>query len=265
MPGAVALSVFLLAAPVQTTSEPEPGIFLVAKPSIEGGPFWHSVVLLLRHGKDGTVGLIVNRTTEIPLAEALPDLKSKDAGAHQLYFGGPVALDGLMFLFRSETSREKANRVMDHVQFSGDKELLGLLLDEKLSASELHLYLGHAGWGAGQLANEIERGDWELVQADAFSVFQSNPETLWDELTSNDTTVVASRARSLDPARLEPASKGELAASTSVYGPPKGHLGHDERDVVVERPLQTEVVESSEQRAFDLLCRQVRARFQQGL
>lgn len=192
MSAIVALSALLLGAPVPSV-QPAPGIFLVAKPSISGGPFWHSVVLLLRHGDEGSLGLIVNRATEIPLAEALPDLSREDAQAYELYFGGPVSLDGLIFLFRSEESREPASRVMGNVQFSGDKELLGRLLDEKLTTNELHLYLGHAGWAAGQLDNEIARGDWDLVPADPFAVFRSDPEKLWDELTSNDDAVVARR------------------------------------------------------------------------
>ena len=197
MPGVLALSAFLLAAPAQAAPAPAPGVFLVAKSSIDGGPFWHSVVLLVRHGNDGTLGLIVNRTTEIPLAEALPDLSTEEAEDHDLYFGGPVALDGLLYLFRSTEPRKTASQVMDDVHFSGDKELLDRLLDEKVKRNELHLYLGHAGWAAGQLVNELARGDWDVVRADAFTIFQADPEKLWDELTSENTAVIASAHSSL--------------------------------------------------------------------
>jgi putative transcriptional regulator len=192
MSGVLALSAFLLAATAQAVPAPAPGVFLVAKPSIDRGPFWHSVVLLLRHGNDGTLGLIVNRTTEIPLAEALPGLSTQEAEGHDLYFGGPVALDSLLYLFRSAEPRKTASEVMDNVHFSGDKELLDRLLDEKVKRNELHLYLGHAGWTAGQLVNELARGDWDMVRADAFTIFQADPEKLWDELTSENTAFVAS-------------------------------------------------------------------------
>ena len=66
---------------------PTNGVFLVAKPSISSGPFHKSVVLLLSHGDDGTLGVIVNRATGIPLAEALPDLDASGAAAHTLHFG----------------------------------------------------------------------------------------------------------------------------------------------------------------------------------
>ena len=192
MSGGLALSAFLLVAPAQAALAPAPGVFLVAKPSIDGGPFGNSVVLLLRHGNEGTLGLIVNRMTEIPLAEALPDLSTEKAEGHDLYFGGPVALNGLLYLFRSAEPRKTASRVMDDVHFSGDKELLDRLLDEKFNRNELHLYLGHAGWAAGQLMSELARGDWDLVRADVFTIFQADPEKLWDELTSENAVVIAS-------------------------------------------------------------------------
>ena len=196
MSGCLALSAFLLAVPAQAVPAPAPGVFLVAKPSIDGGPFGHSVVLLLDHGNDGTLGLIVNRMTEIPLAEVLPELSTEKAAGHDLYFGGPVALNSLLYLFRSAEPRKTAIRVMDGVYFSGDKELLDLLLDEKFNRNELHLYLGHAGWAAGQLMSELARGDWDLVRADAFTIFQADPEKMWDELTSENAAVIAS-ARSV--------------------------------------------------------------------
>lgn len=160
---------------------PAPGVFLVAKPSIEGGPFFESVVLLLSHDDRGSLGLIVNRVSEVPLDEAIPDLKTK-ARELNLQFGGPVGLDGLLFLFRSDDEPDGVAHVMSNVYFSGDRGVLESVLRER-RANSLRVFLGHSGWAPGQLEAEIVRGDWELVRAAPGDVFTDEPETLWPRLT----------------------------------------------------------------------------------
>ncbi|HJS74215.1 MAG TPA: YqgE/AlgH family protein [Vicinamibacteria bacterium] len=160
---------------------PAPGVFLVAKPSIDGGPFRQSVVLLLAHGAEGTLGVIVNRATEIPLSTILEEFDAGEMGDPDVNFGGPVALDGLMFLFQSEAPPEKGNTVMGNVYVSGERKVLEGLLRKK--EARLKLYLGHAGWAPGQLQGEITRGSWTLVPADAFTVFQKSPDAIWPELS----------------------------------------------------------------------------------
>jgi putative transcriptional regulator len=161
----------------------------VAKPTIEGGPFWHSVVLLLAHGEQGTLGVIVNRATEIPLSKVLSDLDADETGDPALNFGGPVALDGLLFLFQSDAPPEDVKSVMGDVYFSGDREILEKLLKKKEGRDHVKLFLGHAGWAPGQLQGEIARGSWILVPADAFTVFRKSPEAIWPELAQIGVTV----------------------------------------------------------------------------
>ena len=168
--------------------DPDKGVFLVAKPKIDGGPFAHSVVLILAHGDSGTLGVIVNRASDVPLEDALPELKSERKPGHSLHFGGPVGLDGLLFLFKSDEPIEDADQVMDHVYYSGGRNVLESLLDEGKGPEELRVYLGHAGWAPGQLRDEIARGDWDLVRADAFTVFSKDPKTLWLELSPSSRT-----------------------------------------------------------------------------
>ena len=182
------LSALALAQPPRAVA-PAAGVFLVAKPSIDGGPFWHSVVLLLAHDEQGTLGIIVNRATEIPLSKVLSELDADATGDPALNFGGPVALDGLVFLFKSEEPPEDARSVMGDVYYSGDRKLLEKLLKKREGRDHLKVYLGHAGWSPGQLQGEILRGSWTLVPADAFTVFQKSPEAIWPELARIGVTV----------------------------------------------------------------------------
>jgi putative transcriptional regulator len=185
------LAGILALAPAPRSAAPGPGVFLVARPSVDGGPFWHSVVLLLSHGDEGTLGVIINRATEIPLSKVLSDLDSKEASDPSLNFGGPVGLEGLLFLFESDDPPEDAVSVMGEVYFSGKRELLEKLLKKKDGPRRLRIYVGHAGWSPGQLQGEIARGSWRLVPADAFTVFQKAPDAIWPELARSEVTVAA--------------------------------------------------------------------------
>jgi putative transcriptional regulator len=188
---------------------PGAGVFLVAKPTIDGGPFYHSVVLLLAHGDDGTLGVIINRTTEIALSEVMKDMEDGDMDP-VLHFGGPVALDGLLFVFRSKEPPkpgEGPKGVMGDVFFSGDRKLLEKLLKKKEASEGLKVYVGHAGWAPGQLEGEILRGDWTLVRADAFTVFQKSPDAIWPELSRTGITVARSDRPSRPSSRSAPAAE----------------------------------------------------------
>ena len=171
--------------------KPDKGVFLVAKPKISGGPFSESVVLLLAHEEKGTLGVIVNRLTDVSLSEVLPDLEWGGKETHRMFFGGPVALNSLLFVFRSVRPPEGASHVMGDVYFSAELEVLEKVLKRKTSSSALRLFLGHSGWGPGQLKWELGRGDWELVRADTETVFEKDPDSIWPELMGPVTRQVA--------------------------------------------------------------------------
>lgn len=161
---------------------PEKGVFLVAKRSMPDPRFRETVVLLLAHGDGGTLGVIINRPTDIPFSEALPDLSDISEENHTLFFGGPVALDRLVFLMRAGTPPTPAEHVMADVYYSASRDVLEGLLKQSKGARELRMFVGHSGWSPGQLASEIARGDWLLVRADARTVFEKELDEIWPEL-----------------------------------------------------------------------------------
>lgn len=167
---------------------PEKGVFLVAKPGMVDPRFQRSVVLLLAHSDRGTLGLIINRPTDLPLSRVLPDLQAPDAERHALFFGGPVGMDMLIFLMRSSVPPEHGRQVMNDVYFSVDRETLEQLLAKHKAHSELRMYIGHSGWGPGQLAAEIARGDWLLARADSATIFEKDLQTIWPQLIDKPPT-----------------------------------------------------------------------------
>jgi putative transcriptional regulator len=162
--------------------QPASGMFLVARRSLTGPIFRRTVVLLLDHDMNGSLGLVVNRKISSTLADLVPDIESEEAEKHRMFFGGPVGTHQVFMLLSDTDPMPGVHQIATDVYFSADRQVLEKLLERKASDSEFHAYLGYAGWSAGQLVAEIERGSWELIQADPEAIFDNSDPTLWERL-----------------------------------------------------------------------------------
>ena len=155
------------------------GVFLYASPTLADPNFAESVVLLVQHGVEGSMGLIVNRPTRVPLREAVKELAESRGLELRLHWGGPVQPDVALALVRSPKRLASAQRVLPDVQLSAEPAQWKAVARDPEAASRLRVYAGYAGWSAGQLALELRRGSWVVGPADAASVFSSDPSALW--------------------------------------------------------------------------------------
>jgi len=142
-------------------------ILLVAKGELRDPNFADSVVLVMNNLGPAPVGLVVNRPTEIPVARLFPDLKQLTQLHDKVYFGGPVDLESVWFLFRAEKAPEHAIQAFAGIYVSA-KPMDGL-----------RIFIGHSGWAPGQLEAEIARGAWTLERADSDSIFKRKSEHPW--------------------------------------------------------------------------------------
>ncbi len=166
-----------LAEPIGQRAE-----FLVARKNLPDPNFHDAVVLLTEHGATGALGFIVNHPADVTLAKALPDVKRAQRLEDKVYVGGPVMREIVVFVFRSPTPHAGATQILDGVLASSSATLLDELLQRDKPTEGLRVFAGLAGWGPGQLESEIARGDWRLIPADADSIFDDHPATLWGRL-----------------------------------------------------------------------------------
>ncbi|GAA2597445.1 YqgE/AlgH family protein [Actinomadura fulvescens] len=163
------------------------GLLLVATPQLDDPNFKRSVVLVVEHDLEGgTLGVVLNRPTEVPVDRVLPPWAELVTGPSVVFQGGPVALDNALALARLPGEDEPLGwRALD-----GDPSVArvglvdldappGLLAPELL---QLRVFAGYAGWSAGQLRSEVEDGAWYLVPAEAGDVFAGDPDRLWQEV-----------------------------------------------------------------------------------
>ncbi|MDH3763201.1 MAG: YqgE/AlgH family protein [Gammaproteobacteria bacterium] len=169
-------------SPVTSSGKPGPGMFLVARRTLDDPRFGQSVVYLVAHDEDGTMGVIVNRSSDISLSEALPDIEDAQATMHALNYGGPVGLPVILMLVRGETAIEGMAHVAGDIFISAERRVLDQVIAARKPASEVRFFIGHSGWAAGQLDFELERGSWYVVTADTDAIFSGESESLWPRL-----------------------------------------------------------------------------------
>src|SRR3990170_3198741 len=123
-----------------------PGIFLVATPVLEDSNFIHTVILLVSYGKDGTVGLVINRPAGLSLQQVLPDLKGIEKRPLPLYLGGPVSRNSLYVLFTSDHPPPGVQKVFDRIYFADWKDVITPILQDQDLSDKIRVYAGLAGW-----------------------------------------------------------------------------------------------------------------------
>lgn len=139
---------------------PFPGSLLLAHPSLLDPNFKHSVVLLTTHSEDeGSLGVIVNRPLEQNLGEYDPELENGVLANVPVYSGGPVADEQLILVAWKWSPQEGSFKLFFGINAQKAEEILA-----EDSAYELRAFLGHSGWGEGQLDAEIEEGAWVPIK-----------------------------------------------------------------------------------------------------
>jgi putative transcriptional regulator len=146
------------------------GSFLVARTVLQDPNFRQTVVLLLQHGDEGALGLVVNRQTK---AAGVP---------FPIFVGGPC-------------QEQSALRMLHgHAEWAADQGVApGIYVGDKTSferattaatedAIHFRVFAGYAGWGPGQLEGELAAGAWTLTPANGELLFQTPPEDLWERL-----------------------------------------------------------------------------------
>lgn len=159
--------------------ESQRGQLLIAGPALLDPNFWRTVVLIVEHSEEGGFGLVLNRPSETTVGEAVPELTELVDPHEPLYIGGPVQPSGVIVLGRFEDPGDAALLAFDDI---------GVLATESSSLAEQgglrnsRAFVGHAGWGPGQLDAELDRGDWILERARGEDAFSSDPSGLWSRV-----------------------------------------------------------------------------------
>ncbi len=152
------------------------GQLLIAGPTLGDPNFWRTVVLIVEHNDDGAFGLVLNRPSETTVGEAVPVLADLMDPDTDVLVGGPVQQSGVIVLAEFDDPEDAALIAFEDVGIVGTSSEV---ISRSTGVRAARAFAGHAGWGPGQLEDELERGDWILEPALRADAFTSDPSELW--------------------------------------------------------------------------------------
>jgi putative transcriptional regulator len=161
------------------------GHFLLSARKLRDPNFFKTVVLMVEHGSDGAMGLVVNRPSNVTVQRALAGHFELPETNELVYIGGPVEPSALFILHDSQDLDTSEKPIVPEVYVGSsaaafEQVVRAAAFDE--SAVKYRILCGCAGWAPGQLEGEVARGDWYTCPATSEETFCENPYDLWDSL-----------------------------------------------------------------------------------
>jgi putative transcriptional regulator len=166
-------------------SEPSPAArsvarkLLVAVPTMRDPNFERSVVFVIEHDGEGAVGLVLNRPTEATIAEALPDWAVHACPPAVAFVGGPVQQHEAVFGLARVERVEDSDAWQPLVGRVGTVDLGVDPMAVRADIEAVRVFAGYAGWGPGQLDDELRLEGWYVLEALPDDLLTPDPEGLW--------------------------------------------------------------------------------------
>ncbi|PUE00016.1 MAG: YqgE/AlgH family protein [Candidatus Sedimenticola endophacoides] len=156
--------------------------FLIAMPDLEDANFHHTVTYICEHTEQGAMGIVLNRPTDIRLNDILGQLdidsSTHPQGEQTIYVGGPVQTDRGFVLHSAEKTWSSTLRVTERICVTTSIDILEAIAHGQGPAKTM-IALGYAGWGGGQLEEELIGNSWLSSPADDRIIFDLDPDQRW--------------------------------------------------------------------------------------
>ena len=166
------------------------GQLLIASPDIGDPRFAHAVILMVKHDKEGAFGIIINRPFAEKSIASLLEGPGEDVsgieGTLRIFAGGPVQPDIGFVVHSAEYRRDDTIAVDEHVAMTASRQILRDIGHHRGPVKSLFA-LGYAGWGPGQLENELARHDWFTAPEEPKLIFDDDRANLWEDAMAHRT------------------------------------------------------------------------------
>jgi putative transcriptional regulator len=154
------------------------GQILIASPALLDPNFRRTVVLVTEHTEEGAAGLVLNRPSPATVVDVVPALQPIVDEGEQVWLGGPVQPESVLVLGEFLDPDDAAVPLFGRLGFPSLEEPEQIVP----ATSRRRVFAGYAGWGAGQLEDELSRDDWILEPASHDDAFTDMPEELWRDV-----------------------------------------------------------------------------------
>lgn len=154
------------------------GQLLVASPGLLDPNFRRTVVLVTEHSDEGAAGLVLNRPSPAPVIDLVPQLEPLVDDGEPVWIGGPVQSDAVLVLGEFLDPEDAAVPLFGALGFPSLEEPE----DVAVLTTRRRVFAGYAGWGAGQLEDELGRDDWIVEASRPDDAFTESPDDLWSDV-----------------------------------------------------------------------------------
>ncbi len=157
--------------------------FLIAMPNLRDPNFFHSVTYVCEHTEQGAMGIVINQPVELSLGELMGqmDMQAHDPeqAALPIFRGGPVEPERGFVLHSPLGQWESSMAVTQHIGLTTSTDIIRAM-SEGNSPDDALVTLGYAGWGAGQLEQEMLDNAWLSGPANPLIIFDTPVEERWE-------------------------------------------------------------------------------------
>ena len=161
------------------TLNPVIGDVLISEPFMNDFYFRRSVILLIDHNEEGSLGVIFNKRLTIPFNEIVQGFPEFNA---DVYLGGPVETDRIFFIHTVGEMIPDSHLISNGLYWSGNINVLKSMIKmDLIKPHEVRFYVGYAGWDGGQLRNELKANTWVVGRFTAKQLLRSMPGKMWSD------------------------------------------------------------------------------------
>ncbi|MDX9741323.1 MAG: YqgE/AlgH family protein [Gammaproteobacteria bacterium] len=157
--------------------------FLIAMPELRDPNFFHGVTYLCEHNEEGAMGLMINRPLDITMGEVLQQMNIDTGSAEVLrqpiFLGGPVQCERGFVLHKPHGNWEVTMKITDEIGVTSSRDIIEAIARGEGPARCL-ITLGYAGWGPGQLEQELAENAWINVSVDDRILFEVEHDLRWE-------------------------------------------------------------------------------------
>lgn len=159
---------------------PGKGKILISEPFLPDTFFNRTIVYLVDHNDEGSVGFILNKKLDIKVCDAISGFEGWE---ENLSMGGPVAPDTLHYLHSMGDLIPKSVWVDDNIFWGGDIDFVRDMIKKgQLNNSQIRFFLGYSGWSAGQLEKELRENSWVIARVSEDIVLNNQINAGWKKV-----------------------------------------------------------------------------------
>ncbi|HOO84351.1 MAG TPA: YqgE/AlgH family protein [Prolixibacteraceae bacterium] len=161
---------------------PEKGKILIAEPFLPGSYFNRSIVFLVEHNANGSVGFILNKPVNFQINEFYKEFPNYN---DKIYIGGPVNIESLFFIHKLGDRIKGSVPIINDLWWGGDfDDLKQLMNDGQITNNQIRFFLGYSGWDKGQLKEELKEDSW-IVSDIAPNLVINGQNELWHDMVKS--------------------------------------------------------------------------------